>query len=391
MEPNEHWVHGKASCNKPFRKISQMEKWWAAYEMFCGPRTTAAAEYLESLVSEEHRQMSRQLGLDAQQRANQGNLQANKVGFSPATGIPGPSSWQGHREASPTPSGHLIRGYFSQEAGFSSIQPSFPSTNGDSSNQSQDQSYGTSLQPQPDSHFAFEPQPKHLLQSVQNNDDNMRSLAQWQPQSPPNALPQSPPWPTSPLQLNGDANFLDLWTRLHLVEKEKEQVEEENRGLREASRQHAQREQRLLDIIDKLSSKEPIITPSVHPENNNVSVSNCISAPARSNTDSSTASILSGIAERNTSNLGTIEQFNEDLAYGLLLEEEVLEETPAAHSQDPREVQYIPELELGVPRALQGMPSLDSGYGTNEMDHQFVNPADTVLAPSDLNLGFSHT
>lgn len=336
-----------------------MEKWWAAYEMFCGPRTAAAAEYLESLVSEEHRQMSRQLGHDAQQRANQAIIQVNNVVSSPTTGAPGPSHGQSHHETSSTPLGHAAHGSFFHHLFHPSIQPSFSSTTEDSMSQSHDQTNSIGLPPQPNAQYTHEPQPEYPFQSFQNNNGDVYPSARWHPNRS-----QIAAFPPSPLHQNSDANFLDLWTRLH-------KVEEENRRLKE-QRKH------LLNIIEELSLREQQpTTPSENPVP--------IPPPARSNTESSTDSFLSGIAECDTPNPGTLEQFNSDLSSELIITEE---EEPAQHFT--RGVHYLPDLELGVPRALQGMPSVDSGYGTNTTDG-CVDPRDTVFSPTDTTLPFSHT
>ncbi|KAE9987779.1 hypothetical protein EG328_001594 [Venturia inaequalis] len=350
-ERNGHWNNGKPICNKPTHRISKMEKWWAAYEMFCGPRTAAAAEYLESLVSEEHRQMSRQLGHDARQGANHAIIQVNNVISSPTTGAPGPSHWQSHHETSSTPFGHAAQGSFSHHVFHPSIQPSFSSTTEDSSSQSHDQTNSIGLPPQPNAQYTHEPQPEYPFQSFQNNNGDIYPSAQWHPQ-----WPQNTAFLPSPLHQNSNADFLNPWTRLHEVEEENRRLKEQNKHLQNKS----------------LKDQQPTTPVPILP-------------PARSNTESSTASFLNGIAERDTPNPGTLEQFNSDLSAELIITEE---EEPAQHFLQV--VHYLPNLELGVPRALQGMPSVDSGYGTNTTDG-CVDPRDTVFSPTDTTLTFSHT
>lgn len=360
-----------------------MEKWWAAYEMFCGPRTEIVAAYLEPLVTEEHRKISRQLWLDAHQRAHQIAMNVDGSLFTPTSIIPRPLNWHSHPEPSLISSDPFFHG-----ARLPSAQPTSLSPAEEKYGLSKDDAHSNNSLTH--LHAQHTLGPIHPLQSLQLEGSNLPYLAQWQLQSPQMSASQENLWSSPPVQNYGEENLHGLMARLHLIEaenrrvrEEKQQLEEENRQLKELTTIQAQREQKHLNIIDKMISNLALHQSTTSgAESKDIEKPTSVSTPTRSNTDNSTASDLSGIAERDPHSLGTVEEFNKDLASDLFDEPE----------QELRDVQYLPEMELGVPRALQGMPSVDSGYGTNKTDDsapQFVKPSDTMRSPMDMGITFT--
>jgi hypothetical protein len=224
-------------------------------------------------------------------------------------------------------------------------------------------------------------------------DDQPASPSQWRPQTSSNSF-QPGPYPSAPDYHRQSTTLEDLMFRLQIAEEDTRLANEATRLANEtaqlANQKALRAEQRIQKlekqckmqskIIDDLVRTQPLKQTNSASNSNNEIEPALSSTFTRTDTDHSTESYLSGISERDPHTLPTVEGFNADLA-------SIQAQVPRQESSQG--FQYVqPELDLAIPRATQGMPSVDSGY---ESIPRFVNPSDTLKSPVDSDTTFSHT
>jgi hypothetical protein len=353
-ESLNHWENDEYRCDKPTQRLAPIEKWWAWYEAFCGPRTAEAAESLETLVGEEQRQLSHQLPirtrLQLQPTSEISNSQPSAM-EPPCTEVE--PVWNASISAfdiTPPSDSQPIPLEFSLSPQPSPMQVNMQLNNiGNNHHNVAFMQNAASLYPEYSSMHNSEGLPdQNMAQGSQYS-----TRFQWHQQASnyPNFTP-SGPITMFQGQLNDVSN---LMAQLQLEREKNRRLGEKNLQLKECCKTQ-------LEIIKNLSTKIP---PNQIMGQPLTEARNDYYAPTRSSTHESTYADLSGIAAPDAPTTETLDDFMADLSPSLT----------QPFQQDMQDTQYLTE-ENSIPHNNSRFPSIgdDSGYDTLPMDTLLDSP-----------------